>query len=182
MLAIRGTPSKPTVGEDESVIESYSHPHLLLDSALRAELEDDDYVAADVPVCLHPDRKLPSLRITKQDLDKYGFTEGCPRCENTKMGDTITNSNHWESCRRRIYRSMYASDDPKLHRWLRDHPTDDTKVGRTIYSESGGATSSTAPAPSASGASTSTAPPLPPPSGPPGDLHVFEGAEESEFS
>ena len=133
VLAIRGTPAKPVLrGEDDTIIESFSNPHLHLDAELQAQLEDEEQAPSDLPICLQPDRKLPSLRITKQDLHRYGYTPGRPRCLNTELGDTITNSNHWDSCKRRIYRVMYRDDGPNLHCWLRDHPSDTTKVGQSL--------------------------------------------------
>ena len=127
-------------------------------------------------------RQVRRARIKKEDLDRYGYTEGCPRCMNTQVGDTISTSNHWESCRRKIYRLMYMADDPKLHRWLRDHPADDTKVGTSLLEETGGASSSTAPPPAAAGSTEAPKPPIPPPSSPPGGLHAFEGVNEDDFS
>ena len=180
VLAIRGTPARPVLkGEDDAVIESVSNPHLHLDAELQARLEGEGehQQPTDLPVCLQPDRKLPSLRITKPDLLRYGYTGGCPRCLNTKVGDNLTNSNHWDSCRRRIYRAMYREDDPKLHRWLRDHPNDTTKVGQSLLpsaSQSGGSSSPTAPPPQDS--SVPSAPM------PPGELHVLEEANEDDIT
>ena len=73
---------------------------------------------------------------------------------------------------------MYREGGSKLHRRLRDHPTEDSKVSRSL--QSGGSSSSTAPAPAH--APDAPEPPMPPPSSPPGDLHVFEGAKEDDFS
>ena len=70
VLAIQGAPAHPSRGQDDSVIESFDNPHLHLDSDLKRKLEDEEAVATDLPECLQPDRKLPSLRITKADRDK----------------------------------------------------------------------------------------------------------------
>ena len=84
VLAITGTPSKPAaVDYDDSIIESFSNPHLLIDAEQRAALDDESRVGVDLPLCLHVDRKLPSLRITKADLERYGYTDECPRCMHT---------------------------------------------------------------------------------------------------
>ena len=87
ILAIEGTPAKPTKsGYDDSVLESLDNPHLFLDAAQREALDDEEPTDIDMPLCLYVDRKLPSLRITKEDLVRYGYTDHCPRCEHTRMG------------------------------------------------------------------------------------------------
>ena len=126
ILAITGTPSKPTARDyDDSIIESFANPHLLADAEDRAKLDDDMKTDVDLPLCLHSDRRLPSLRITREDLERYGYTEGCPRCMHTQLGVVKhINSNHWDSCRRRVYRRMFQEQDPKLTRWLHEQPID----------------------------------------------------------
>ena len=129
ILAITGTPARPTAQDDaDSIIEYFANPHLLIDSEQRAALDDESKVDVELHLCLHVDRRLPSLRITKGDLDRYGYTDECPRCTHTKMGVVHhINSNHWDSCRRRVYRQMFQAQDPKLTKWLREHPTDSAK-------------------------------------------------------
>ena len=97
-LNITGTPAKPSKHDyDDSVIESFSNPHLAIDAEQKALLDDDGPLDPDLPLCLHVDRKLPSLRIVKADLDRYGYTEGCPRCAPTQLGVVQhINSNHWD--------------------------------------------------------------------------------------
>ena len=41
------------------------------------------------------------LYIRKAELDKYGYTPGCPRCEDTRAGKK-TASTHTEACRKKI--------------------------------------------------------------------------------
>ena len=157
--AIRGVPARPRpkCPSDDSRIETFNNPHLMMDAELKSKLEEEDFMTSDLPLCLHDGRKLPSLRITKQDLDRYGPTSGCPRCFNYQSGYDGT-ANHWESCRRRIYRLMYQSEDPKLLKWIKDHPTDQAKVGPAI---------GLSPTPAAASSSTSAPPaahdlPVPP--------------------
>ena len=116
ILAVRGTPAQPTLGEDDSVIESFHHPHLMMDAELHAKLDDEEIERTDTPLCLQPGRKLPSLRITQSDLLKYQYSDDCPRCIATQFGDLSLNPSHTGICRRRIYRAMYQADDPKLAR------------------------------------------------------------------
>ena len=90
---------------------------------------------------------------------------------------------------------MYQARDPKLTKWLREHPTDTAKVGPSLdlppQMQVGGSSSS-----SASGLRTGQAPlpglqqdhppvldpPLPPPPGGPDDLVVFEGFDADDFT
>ena len=180
ILAIRGVPANPRPRNpaDDSVIESMHNPHIMLDAEQLSELEDEQVLTSDMPVCLHEGRQLPSLRITKADLERYGFTPGCPRCLNTQVGDVSSSSNHWESCRRRVYQQMYHQEDPKLLKWLRDHSSDTRKVGPSIGLEPspGRASSSTSPAPDVEDA------PKPDVVKPPGDMHVLEGLDADDFT
>ena len=111
ILNITGVPSQPTrSGYDDSILESFSNPHLMLDAEAKARIDGESPDDVDLPLCLHLGRKLPNVRITRGDLDKYSYTEGCPRCEHTKLGVVQhMNSNHWDACRRRVYTQMFVS-------------------------------------------------------------------------
>ena len=52
----------------------------------------------------------------RADLDKYGYTDGCPRCEAMKAGNHATDKNHTEWCRIRIYGKWEQPGDPKRQR------------------------------------------------------------------
>lgn len=171
------------------MIQFSSHPpnpHLMLDAEAKSHTDHESVDDIDLPLCLQVDRNLPSLRITRGDLDKYGFTPDCPRCEHTKLGFVAhVNWNHWDSCRRRVYRRMYVAKDPKLTEWLRSHPTDMANVGPMLDlspATQGTSSSSTAPAPPAEVHAGQDVPGLPPPPGAPGDLRVFDGANENDFT
>ena len=73
---------------------------------------------------------------------------------------------------------MYHYEDPKILKWLRDHPTHTRKVGANIglAGSPGPSSSSTAPAPSVEEAEPA------PPVKPPGDVHVIEGFDASDFT
>ena len=43
------------------------------------------------------------VRITQADLNKYGYSEGCPRCTDLSRGHHKTNKSHSEECCIRIY-------------------------------------------------------------------------------
>ena len=55
-------------------------------------------------------------RIVRADLDKYGYTDGCPRCEAIKAWNHATDKNHTEWCRIRVCGEWGQAGDPK---WLR---------------------------------------------------------------
>ena len=50
------------------------------------------------------------------NLDKYGYTDGCPRCETMKVGNYATDKNHTEWCRIRDYGEWERAGDPKWQR------------------------------------------------------------------
>ena len=164
------------------MIESFSNPHLAIDAEQKALLDDDGPLDPDLPMRLHVGRKLPSLRIAKADLDRYGCTEGCPRCAHTQLGAVQhSNSNHWESCRRRVYQDMHKARDVKLPRWLREHPHDTAKVGPSVDLQppTPGAASSAARVHDVEGDQGTV---LPPPPVAPEDLVAFADAKESDFT
>ena len=53
------------------------------------------------------------IRITKADLVKYGYTDGCPRCSDLRGGAKDSTHNHTEDCRFRVYGEWEAHNDPK---------------------------------------------------------------------
>ena len=60
-------------------------------------------------------RQVRRAPIRRADLDAYGFTEGCPRCDHAvRYGYGRTSQGHSESCRTRIYEAMLESDEGKL--------------------------------------------------------------------
>ena len=52
------------------------------------------------------------MAITQRELDKFGYTVGCPGCEARKRG-LIAKTGHNENCRRRIEEMMRKDDDAK---------------------------------------------------------------------
>ena len=149
ILGINGVPAKPSVGEDDCVLKSFHNPYLMLNAEALALLDDDTQEPTDLHARLEVGRTLPSLRITQQDLLKYGYSSDCPRCTYTQLGDASSNPKHTDECRRRVYTCMYAADDYQLTRWLRQHPTDQATVGKSLdlQGPSFPASSSTSPAP-----------------------------------
>ena len=116
VLNITGVPAKPTEGLDDSILESLDNPQLMIDAEIKDILDDEGADPTGMPLCLQPGKKLPSLRITQQDLIKYEYTAECPRCIATQFGNLSNNPSHSDACRRRVYKAMYRADASKLSR------------------------------------------------------------------
>ena len=54
--------------------------------------------------------------MTKELLDKFNYTKGCPKFEALKRGDDRGTVHHSKECRKRIEQCM--SEDPELRRKL----------------------------------------------------------------
>ena len=102
ILSIKSKPGDKFVDGLEHVEEEVQ-PHVGLDEQT-LESEDDAQKKAQM-----------RMRITLRDLEKYGFTKGCPRCNMHKLGKT-SGVNHSEECRLRIYQAMSQAKDSKLQR------------------------------------------------------------------
>ena len=86
---IKGLPWKPKGPEE-----------LEVDTPLR-EIENP------VEVEVKPiDRRLSAFKITKQALNKFGYTEGCPGCRHAQ--GTPEPGEHTAECRRRVEEAMMA--------------------------------------------------------------------------
>ena len=61
-----------------------------------------------------------SLEIQRGDLNKFGFTRGCRKCDELCRGDfSRPNLGHASGCRRRVYAGMQK--DPVLCRCFAGH-------------------------------------------------------------
>ena len=56
------------------------------------------------------------FRVTKDLLDKFDFSNGCPKCESLRRGETRTTIHHSKECRKRIEELM--KKDPALNKKL----------------------------------------------------------------
>ena len=111
LLAVKGIPGKLTVADDEHAevdVEAIQNPHLHLDEGHRLakdggisiEHEDTvDKLGSDEGLQITGRR----CRITKKDLDKYGYTYNCPRCIDLEAGHHRTNRCLNDECRLRMY-------------------------------------------------------------------------------
>ena len=58
------------------------------------------------------------LYITKRDLEKYGFTAGCPACDGVQIGRRSTGVHHTQLCRDRIEECLRQEEDnPRVVRF-----------------------------------------------------------------
>ena len=56
-------------------------------------------------------RKLRRLYITKKDLEKFGYTAGCPACDATQIGKRSTGIHHTNRCRDRLEESIRGEEE-----------------------------------------------------------------------
>ena len=84
--------------EDADEIEGSNRPHAGRDDEQRVAFDQEGDAAHA------PDER--RLQFTRKDLDRYGFSENCPRCSAIENGDYKTKRNHTEACRQRIYAQM----------------------------------------------------------------------------
>ena len=102
---ITGTPAKrnPSGNREYEAVEESLEPHAIPEDDQAARL-DDPQVQEDVS---------KRVRITQADLTKYGYSEGCPRCNDLQAGHRKSGKGHSEACRIRMYGEYQANDDPK---------------------------------------------------------------------
>ena len=55
-------------------------------------------------------KTLRRLCITKRDLDKHGYTAGCPACDATRIGKRSAGVHHTPMCRERMERLLHAEE------------------------------------------------------------------------
>ena len=89
----------PSVEGDaqDAWIEETSNPH---------ESGDLDMELVSRPVGDADDlkkRAAQRIRITKNDLLNYGYTDKCPKCMDLKNNEHFTMKHHNEACRARLY-------------------------------------------------------------------------------
>ena len=84
------------------------------------------------------------LRIKKADLEKYGYTVGCPGCRAANRGAPAMN--HTEECRQRIMSKLEEDGDERveqetsrLFEYLRErHGEDGEQTGREAKGQEAG--------------------------------------------
>ena len=91
-------------GRRLDVIEEDIAPHEMVDAPTMEEQEDREI------------RVPPRLRISLNDLKKFGFTPGCPKCNmhSANQHERARGMPHTEECRLRIYKAMENEGSQKL--------------------------------------------------------------------
>ena len=80
------------------------------------------------------------FRVTKDLLDKFDYSKGCPRCESLRRGDRTQTTHHSKECRKRIEASM--REDPELKKKLGEVEEKQNRwIGRRIEAHDAHATS-----------------------------------------
>ena len=71
------------------------------------------------------------VRIANRDLTLYGYTLGCPRCNDLEHGKSKTHKEHSDECRLRMYLAWQTNEDNKFnavrHILEPDAPKDDPR-------------------------------------------------------
>ena len=113
VLGVKGYPGKPTISPhdvDFDSVEASASPHANAD-ADNVDREADSSVPVEVR------QRAPALdrqvRITRKDLEKFGYEPECPRCEDLQAGRFKSKRNHSDVCRLRMYCHFQATNDPK---------------------------------------------------------------------
>ena len=101
LLKVRGTPWEPKGeslrGEEDRPVE------LPAPITIVPELPD---VPSQAPAAFTQEGAPRRVYITKKNLDRYGYTAGCPACEGTKMGIRTSGEFHTAACRTRLEAAM----------------------------------------------------------------------------
>ena len=76
----------------------------------RVRFRDQEHVV-DVPKGEEPQRLARRLYIKASDIEAFGYTEGCPKCDNDlKYGFGRTSKGHSNACRTRITKELAKTD------------------------------------------------------------------------
>ena len=124
ILGVKGTPFKlrpRSTDENDAMVEESMEPHL---NANQHPPEDDLKNVFDQPEMRKMDRQ---LRITQIDLDRYGYSDGCPKCTDLRNGKKISSKPHNDQCRVRIYLHYKEDNHPKwraVRHLFEDHDAD----------------------------------------------------------
>ena len=120
LLAVQSLPGKLTMSDDpdDVDIEAFDNPHENLDDAERGTRDSEaaDSRAMDSS-CIGGDEGMKrmdrKIRITRADLDKYGYTPHCDRCLDIEAGAYGTKAHHSDECHLRSYLKYYENNDKK---------------------------------------------------------------------
>jgi hypothetical protein len=110
-LAVVGTPTllNPLDPEEDAgyaAIDESEQPHLELDADIH---NGDPMVESNTgrSVSFAPGK------IMAKDLERYGYSDDCPRCSDIQRGNLRSFRNHTDQCKMRIYFAWKENKDPK---------------------------------------------------------------------
>ena len=103
--AIVGTPWRPQPSSGDTSAPRVLPP-LPADQQLRNQPRPKE---PEVRAPLRP-------RISKHNLTRWGFTEGCLRCRQMRQGEADKGAKHSDKCRQRIETEMRREADPRVKR------------------------------------------------------------------
>ena len=112
IMNIRGVPHQFRMSEevqDDAYIEELNDPHANADGQVTPQHGPKP---VDKPPLSQEEVDKVDIRITQPDLDRFGYSDDCPRCrdlENTGK----SNRRHNDSCRLRLYMAYKEADHPK---------------------------------------------------------------------
>ena len=73
------------------------------------------------------------LYITKRDLEKYGYTAGCPACDGVQIGNRSTGVHHNDMCRERIEECLRQEENnPRVVRFEARQEEEATGLPQTV--------------------------------------------------
>ena len=99
---LKGTPQRPNhIMDGEDAVEEMAKPEDKEEQHIDGEEKDQEDAA-------RPRRTM----ITDRELQKFGYTMGCPGCASRKQGKAAKKG-HSEACRRRIEAEMEKTDEGK---------------------------------------------------------------------
>ena len=105
METIVGTPWRPQPAPADATVPRVLPP-LPADQQLRNQPRPEE---PEVRAPLRP-------RISKHDVARWGFSEGCPRCRQIRSGKADGGTKHSEKCRQRLETEMRRENDPRIKR------------------------------------------------------------------
>ena len=128
VLGVIGTPADPTPTPDEELtpddIEASEAPHDFAEAEVDPEAAEPsprrqraEETQSDEREPLPPEQAaLRRIRITRPDIERFGYTPGCPRCTAMEVGDHESTAGHNDTCRTRMYGEYKRTNHPKWRR------------------------------------------------------------------
>ena len=114
VLGVKGLPHRFRVSQDEqddTQVEELQDPHDNLD-APDAPPEPSDSKAKGKRKLTTEDTKQVDIRITANDIERFGYSDDCPRCQDLE-GKGKSYRHHNDACRLRFYLEFKESNHPK---------------------------------------------------------------------